>query len=848
MKNQPELIAEGIENASEEREACQNCALFEGCKTPFMRPHIPDDWTGKVLVIAEAPGSDEDQRTHRPLTGKAGKDARKYLRKAGFPKEDIARTNANICRPNKNATPGIREIRACRPFLLDTIERLKPKIVIGFGKNALKAIRNRNDVSLTEARGKQQEMPGLRHPCSIFVTYHPAAVLWGATHLRAKIISDLNRIRTSSVKYPAEALPRQPNRGIDTEYTPKGELVTLAVSDELRAAVADEEDKKNVWARVQRNIKQTDYLCGHSLPGDIDYLVKLGIAKTSWLNGRKIRDSFLLARMVDENMRERGSYSLENLICTNLNVMPWKAETQEILKKTGDARQMTYEQRTTRCRIDAWASLKLGRHLETKLAQQMIGDSVGRLQESLKEVERHGQLIVFTHRIAMTLHRVGLAGAAVNMQRFHRLGKGWQMEASKERDLIVKQAHTLGMKEFSPTHDKHLRVLLYKKLKLPITFRTEVTHEPQVNKVALEQFKDDPRAGKLVSRILHFNEIDKLASTWYESKSKRKSLKELIVPGPEGSGLGLLHNWIFALKARTGRRTSGGIDEESHTESRNSQNWSPKARRVIVSRWKGSKIAVVDFRKLEPCITSWIIGDENLLDIFLNRGGYVDLAADFLGKKIKDETTEYKMVKSLWLGLTYNMKKGLCAKNLWYKLGIKFSSDWEEHKKLTGKMIKRFFKKYPKIKSYIRRQIRRLEKNQQIISPDGAIRHLPHDGPDTPGYWHLENQAVNYPIQRFAASITGSAMIDYEESLLKEHKLSYQDWHEAVLLRPFELPCSPMVNEIHDAVLLDIHLKSGKKDLDLLVSSMEQVCTLRKMVPDFNITLKVKVDIGEYWI
>jgi DNA polymerase I-like protein with 3'-5' exonuclease and polymerase domains len=205
------------------------------------------------------------------------------------------------------------------------------------------------------------------------------------------------------------------------------------------------------------------------------------------------------------------------------------------------------------------------------------------------------------------------------------------------------------------------------------------------------------------------------------------------------------------------------------------------------------------------------------------------------------------MVKGLWLGLTYNMKKNLLAHDLWYKLGIKFSKDWKTHVFETGKLIKRFFRKYPLLKRHIRRQIRTLEKKGQIIAPDGAIRHLPHDGPDTPMYWHLENQAVNFPIQRFASSVTGSALVDYEAALLKHHKISYADWHNALLNNPFDLPCSPIINEVHDELDQDMHPKDGKQDLDLLVHCAEKVPTLRKLVPEFDVPLKVKVTVNPTW-
>jgi len=458
-------------------------------------------------------------------------------------------------------------------------------------------------------------------------------------------------------------------------------------------------------------------------------------------------------------------------------------------------------------------------------------------------------LIEFTHREEMTLHRIGLAGAAVNMNLFHKLGREWTLDAKKTGDLITRFAHRKRMKEFSPTNDNDLRKLLYNKIGFPVTFRTPTTKVPKVDKLALKAFKPEDRGDALlITQLMHFNEVDKLASGWYESKkSKRKSLKELIELHPRDKYMGLLHNWIYALKARTGRRTSGGEDEESNTESRNSQNWSPKARRIIRSRWKKGKIAVVDFRKLEPCITSWVIGDDELLDMFLNRGGYIDLAEDFLGKKVKEGTRDYISIKSTWLALTYNMKKSLFAKRLWYVLDVKLADNWDRHVKRTGKLIKRFFRRYPKVKRYIKKQIHTLELKQQVVAPDGAIRHLPHDGPETPLYWHLENQAVNYPIQRMASSVTGSGMIDYEAALLKEHKISYADWHYALLRHPFDLPCSPLINEVHDELDLDLHPKTGKRDLELMVHCATEAKSLRAFVPEFDIELKVKVTVGETW-
>jgi uracil-DNA glycosylase len=53
------------------------------------------------------------------------------------------------------------QLRACRPFLLQVIEKLKPKNVIGMGAIAMRALRNQGETNLTKNRGKEIRISGL---------------------------------------------------------------------------------------------------------------------------------------------------------------------------------------------------------------------------------------------------------------------------------------------------------------------------------------------------------------------------------------------------------------------------------------------------------------------------------------------------------------------------------------------------------------------------------------------------------------------------------------------------------------------------------------------------------------
>lgn len=466
-------------------------------------------------------------------------------------------------------------------------------------------------------------------------------------------------------------------------------------------------------------------------------------------------------------------------------------------------------------------------------------------------------LITFTHKIAMSVHRVGLAGAAINLDKFHKVGNQWQREAIQYKDLLTKSALRHGMKTFIPTNDNHLRQLIYEKLKYPILARTEKDQVPKVDRGTLKLLLKEkhPKYGdaRVIDYLLKFNSADKLASTWYgkpeggnKKSNRKKSVADLIRVFPNNPRRGLLHFWINPLGARTGRRSSGG-GEEGTPESRNSQNWPQRARSVIVSRWPKGKIAICDFSRLEVVLMGWRAKDDKLLEYFLDGEGYIGVAKEFWGQKVKDGTPLYKATKSLVLGLDYNMGAWKLAHDLWNKAEFKFSEDWDTHVKETRKARKKYLKMFPGLRKYIRDRIQEVTETQQVVSPSGRVRHFPHHGPDSEGFWHIKNAAVNQPIQSFASDVTGSALVDYEEALLTEHHLSFMDWHSALLETPWDLPASPVFNEVHDELDLDLHPKTGKKDLEILRDAMENVRTLKKFVPDFNIKLKVSVELSDSW-
>lgn len=346
------LIAEPFStgSATTMRDLCRECGLCNS-KAGWLYPVVPEAWSGKLLVVYNYPN-----RPGRELLVKA-------LKKAGFSFTDVAW----ICpiRSYKSDNPSMHNLRCCRPFFLHAITKLSPKFIIAAGSTALRVVANKGDGNITKNRGKHLSIPGYEGNSVAYCTFDPMSVIEGGFHLEGRIIQDINRIGSTTLSAPGHGVRTGMYRGFDTEFTPTGEILTIGIAT-TKQADAKEVTEKDFKKKVRQWIRATKIIAGHNIPGDIDQLVHLGLAKETWLEGKDIKDSLLLARMVDEN-RGKGSYGLEALMLSEFNYVAWKAETEKIFKKEKDARAWTPEQRRERCRIDAWATRLLAEYFENKL-------------------------------------------------------------------------------------------------------------------------------------------------------------------------------------------------------------------------------------------------------------------------------------------------------------------------------------------------------------------------------------------------------------------------------------------------------------------------------------------------
>lgn len=155
-------------------EAFDGCALKSTAKSTVFADGNP---SGRLMVIGEAPGSDED-RQGLPFIGVSGKLLDRMLDSIGYSRETAYITNVIPWRPPGNRNPTPEEVAICAPFLERHVALVKPEVILMVGGLSAKTLLNRPE-GITRLRGRWEAVntPGLEQPIPAIATFHPAYLL-----------------------------------------------------------------------------------------------------------------------------------------------------------------------------------------------------------------------------------------------------------------------------------------------------------------------------------------------------------------------------------------------------------------------------------------------------------------------------------------------------------------------------------------------------------------------------------------------------------------------------------------------------------------------------------------------
>ncbi len=133
------------------------------------------DADADLMFIGEAPGAEED-RLGLPFVGRAGGLLNDLLAGIGLSRDSVFIANTLMCRPPDNRDPQPDELDACRPYLLEKVRLIEPKVIATLGNFATKLITG-NQTGITRVRGKPQVHTLGSRTLQVFPILHPAAAL-----------------------------------------------------------------------------------------------------------------------------------------------------------------------------------------------------------------------------------------------------------------------------------------------------------------------------------------------------------------------------------------------------------------------------------------------------------------------------------------------------------------------------------------------------------------------------------------------------------------------------------------------------------------------------------------------
>jgi uracil-DNA glycosylase len=131
--------------------------------------------SGRLMIIGEAPGRDEDQEG-KPFVGRAGQLLDRMLKAIGLSDADVHITNVVYWRPPGNRPPTPQEALACRPFLERQIELVKPELMIALGGPAAKEMVGGSE-PIMRMRGKWRDVKIGAMTIPALATLHPDYLL-----------------------------------------------------------------------------------------------------------------------------------------------------------------------------------------------------------------------------------------------------------------------------------------------------------------------------------------------------------------------------------------------------------------------------------------------------------------------------------------------------------------------------------------------------------------------------------------------------------------------------------------------------------------------------------------------
>ncbi|WP_417858207.1 DNA polymerase I [Xanthomarina gelatinilytica] len=509
---------------------------------------------------------------------------------------------------------------------------------------------------------------------------------------------------------------------------------------------------------------------GQNLKYDIKVLKKYQVT----IKG-KLFDTMLAHYLINPDMR----HSMDVLAETYLNYTP--ISITELIGKKGknqlSMRDVPLEKQTEYAVEDADITLQLKEHFEKELGE-------ANTQKLFDEIEIP---------LLRVLADMELEGINLDIAYLNTLSKQLDSDIKTLEANIYKEAG----EAFNIASPKQLGDILFDKLKLVDKPKKTKTGQYATSEDILSYLAKDH---DIIKHILEYRGLAKLKSTYVDA-----------LPLQVAPSTGRVHTDYMQTVAATGRLSSNNPNLQNipiRTER------GRQVRKAFIPRNEDYTLLAADYSQIELRIIAALSDEETMIEAFKNGEDiHASTASKVFNVPLNEVTREQRSnAKTVNFGIIY----GVSAFGLSNQTNLSRSEAKE--------LIDTYYETYPKLKSYIGKQVDFARDHGYVQTVLGRRRYLKDiNSRNAVVRGAAERNAVNAPIQGSAADIIKVAMINIHKKLEAGH---YK---------------TKMLLQVHDELVFDVYKPELEHIKPLIKTEMESAFTLK-------VPLDVDLDVGDNWL
>ncbi len=406
-------------------------------------------------------------------------------------------------------------------------------------------------------------------------------------------------------------------------------------------------------------------------------------------------------------------------------------------------------------------------------------------EEGLEEVYQEIEL-----PLVEVLAHMEFNGVKLDLGKLQALSRELEQELSALEEEIYRKA---GVR-FNINSPKQLGEVLFEKLRLPLIKKTKKTKGYSTD---MEVLRELSSMHEVPGLVLKYRQLAKIKSTYIEP------LAGYIHPET-----GRIHTTYHQTGTATGRLSSSDPNLQNIPIR---GELGKKVREAFVAE-DGWLLLSADYSQIELRVVAHMSGDEKLIKAFkegedIHRATAEEVFADL--DLPQDEKRRRAKI------INFSIIYGTSAYSLSKELGV------DVHQ--AADFIRRYFEKYPGVKSYIDRTVAEAKEKGYVRTLFGRKRRIPElRSPNKNIQAAGERIAMNTPIQGTAADIMKKAMIEVYRRI-KERGLE-----------------TKMIMQVHDELVLEVPEDELEEVKGLVKETMEKVVELK-------VPLVVDLAYGKNW-